>query len=386
MAFAVYGAAVVLAPAIGPTLGGYITDHYSWRWVFLINVPVGVVSLLLSSRMVKDPPYIAAERKKLGRFDFLGFFLLALGLGALEVVLDKGQREDWFASAYITWFTIVAVVCLVTFVIWEIFQKNPIVDVKLIAQRNFGTATLMMLTVGAMLYSTTVLLPQYTQTLMGYTAQLAGEALSPGGLLVLAMMPFVGAIVSRVESRKLLAVGFALSSLALFYMAHHLYTGVSFGTIVKLRCYQAAGLAFLFVPINTVAYVGLPQRSYNQASGMINLARNLGGDIGIAAATTILAQRAQLHQTNLAAHTSKYDDAFAARLEGATRALVHAGETSHEAGRKALGAVARAVGEQAESLAYIDTIWLFAILAALMVPLTFVMKRNDPKQAQAAAA
>jgi DHA2 family multidrug resistance protein len=201
----------------------------------------------------------------------------------------------------------------------------------------------------------------------------------------MAMMPFVGAIIARVDARKMLAVGFAASSVALFYMAHHLYAGVSFGTVAKLRCYQAAGLALLFVPISVVAYVGLPQRKYNQASGMINLARNLGGDFGIAAATTILAQRAQLHQTNLAAHTSAFDKPFAARLEGATRALVHAGATTHEASRKALAGVSRALSQQAESLAYLDTIWLFAILAALMVPLTFLMKRSDPRKAPAGA-
>jgi DHA2 family multidrug resistance protein len=384
-AFAVYGMAVVLAPALGPTLGGYITDHFSWRWVFFINVPVGLFSLFLSNRMVKDPPYLAEERKKVGRFDFFGLFLIALGLGALEVVLDKGEREDWFASTYITVFAVVAAVCLVTFVIWEARSKNPIVDVRLVLNRNFGTACLMMMTVGAMLYGTTVLLPLFTQTQMGYSATLAGMALSPGGLLVMAMMPMIGALIARVDARKMLAVGFAISSIALFYMAHHLYAGVSFGTIVKLRCYQAAGLAFLFVPINTASYVGLPQRKFNQASGIINLARNLGGDIGIAAATTILAERTQLHRTNLVAHTSSFDRELAARIAGATHAITHAGYSTHEAAKKALGGIAFALHQQAESLAYLDTVWLFAILAALMVPLTFLMKRNIPGKGPAGA-
>lgn len=369
-AFAVYGMAVVLAPALGPTLGGYITDHFSWRWVFFINVPVGLLSLFLSHRMVKDPPYLAEEREKIGRFDFLGLFLIAVGLGALEVVLDKGEREDWFASHYITVFAVVAAVSLVSFVIWEARHKNPIVDVKLVWNRNFGSACLMMMTVGAMLYSTTVLLPLFTQTQMGYTATLAGMALSPGGLLVMALMPLIGVLIARVDARKLLAVGFAISSIALFYMAHHLYSGISFGTVVELRCFQSAGLAFLFVPISTVSYVGLPQRKFNQASGIINLARNLGGDIGIAAATTLLAERTQIHRTNLVAHTSMFDHAFESRIA---------------AGKRALAGVARALHQQAESLAYIDTIWLFAILAALMVPLTFLMKPNIPGKGPAGA-
>ena len=384
MAFAVYGMAVVLAPALGPTLGGWITDHYSWRWVFFINVPVGVVSLLLSSRMVEDPPYLAKERKKMGGFDFMGFVSIALGLGALEVVLDKGQREDWFASSYICWFAAIAAVSLVVFVVWEAKHEDPIVDVRLLWSRNFGPACLMMMSVGAMLLGTTVLLPQFTQTQMGYTATLAGMALSPGGVLIICMMPFVGRLIAKVDARKMLAVGFASSAIALFYMAHHLYSGVSFGEVVKLRCYQAAGLAFLFVPISTVAYVGLPQKKFNQASGMINLARNLGADIGIAASTTVLAQRAQLHQNNLVAHTTLSDKTFVQRLEASTQAIMHAGISAHEAGRKALAGVTRSLSQQAESLAYLDTIWLFAILAALMVPLTFFMQKNDPTKASPA--
>ena len=378
MAFAVYGMAVVLAPAIGPTLGGFITDHYSWRWVFFINVPVGLFSLFLSQRMIQDPPYLKKETKNIGKFDWMGFVLIALGLGCLEVVLDKGQTEDWFSSAYITVFALVSAVSLVSFVFWELSRKKPLVDLRLLGNRNFAAAMLMMLTVGATLFGTTVLLPQYVQTLMGYTATLAGEALSPGGVLIIILMPLVGVLISRVDGRKMIAFGFTCLAISMFYMAHHLYREISFSDVVMLRCYQAFGLAFLFVPISTVAYVGLAPEKNGQASGMINLARNMGGDIGIAAITTLLARRAQVHQNDLVAHTSKLDRAFADRLAGLTRSFEQAGSSSVDASRKAVGAIAKVVGQQAQTMAYVDTLWIFAFFTCFMVPLAFLMKKNKP--------
>ncbi|HEX4515715.1 MAG TPA: DHA2 family efflux MFS transporter permease subunit [Polyangiaceae bacterium] len=385
MAFAVYGMAVVLAPAIGPTLGGFITDHYSWRWVFFINVPVGIASLLLSHRMVEDPPYLARERKKLGKIDFPGIALIALGLGCLEVVLDKGQEDDWFASRFILVFATIAAVSLVAFVVWELTRKNPVVDVNLFRHRTFAAASCMMLVLGATLYGTTVLLPQFTQNVLGYTAQLAGEALSPGGLLVMAMMPMIGALVARVDARKLIALGFLISGASLFYMAHHIDREISFGVAVRLRMYQAAGLAFLFVPISTISYVGLPQEKYNQASGIINLARNMGGDIGIAALTTLLARRSQHHQVDLVAHTTAVNPTFNARLAAMTRTLVHSGASTHEAHRRALAALSRRVISEAATLSYMDLLWMFGVATLVMVPLTFLMKKNEPGKSAAPA-
>jgi DHA2 family multidrug resistance protein len=375
MAFAVYGMAVVVAPAVGPTLGGWITDHYTWRWVFFINVPVGILSLFLSHRMVSDPPYLADQREHAGPIDFVGLVLIAIGLGCLEVVLDKGQEDDWFASNFIVVFAAVAAVALVAFVWWELRQKYPVVNLRMLASRNFGSANFMMLILGATLFGTTVLLPLYLQVIMGYTAQLAGMALSPGAVLIIGLMPIVGALVSRVDSRRLIAFGFAVLSLSLFYMAHHLYPGIDFGTAVKLRMYQAAGLAFLFVPINTIAYTGVAPGQNNAASGIINLSRNMGGDLGIALATTMIARRAQVHQSRLVAHVTPFDTALSQRTQALTQAFVHAGSSSEHAARQASAAIYRALNAQAQTLAYVDVMWLFACVTACMIPLVFVMRK-----------
>jgi len=277
MGFAMYGMAVVLAPAIGPTLGGYLTDNYSWHWIFFINVPVGILSLILTSRMVEDPPWIddAQERAKHSPVDYMGLGLIAVGLGALQVVLDKGQREDWMASHFIQIFSSVTVVALLGFVVWEFHEQHPILNLRLLKTRNFAVSNVLMFTLGFVLYGTTVLIPQFLQTVLGYTAQLAGMALSPGGLVVMAMMPVVGMLVSRVDPRKLITLGFIALAAAMFHMTS-LYLGVDFKTAMMYRIWQSVGLAFLFVPINTLCYVGVPQEQNNQISSMINLMRNLG--------------------------------------------------------------------------------------------------------------
>src|SRR2546430_95360 len=284
MAFAVYGMAVVLAPAIGPTLGGFITDTYSWRWVFFINVPVGLISLVLSSRVVQDPPHLAEMRKRVGPIDYVGLGLIAVGLGCLEVVLDTGQQKDWFASRTITLYAVVAAAALIFFVIWEWRNEHPVVEVRMFRDRNFAVSNLMMVVLGMALYGSTVLLPQYVQVWMGWSAQDAGMALSPGGLTVICLLPLVGRLISRVDGRYLIAFGFTALSVALYHMSRTIYPGMDFHTAMMLRIYQSIGLAFLFVPINTVAYAGIPPSKSNQVSGILNLSRNMGGDIGIAVA------------------------------------------------------------------------------------------------------
>jgi DHA2 family multidrug resistance protein len=375
MAMAVYGMAVVLAPAMGPTLGGWITDNFSWRWVFFINIPVGILSLMLSQRMVEDPPYLKALKAKSGGIDYVGLALVAAGLASLEVVLDKGQESDWFGSRFIVVFTAIAVVSLSVFIVWEWYHEHPIVEVRLFKIRNFATANLMMLVLGASLFGTTVLLPQYLQILMGYTAERAGNALSMGALVIIFLMPGIGVLVSKVDPRYMVAAGFLALSASLFYMSHHLYMGIDFATAAKLRIFQAFGLAFLFVPINSLVYAAVNKEKNNAVAGIVNLSRNIGADIGIAFLTTFVARRAVLHQNRLATQLAETNPAVSERLNQVASALMARGASSVQAARQAMGALYRTLLEQSLSLAYLDAIWIFAFITAFMIPLIFLMKR-----------
>lgn len=383
MAFAVYGMAVVLAPAIGPTLGGWVTDHYNWRWIFFINVPVAVLSLLLTSRLVEDPPYLKELRAKLFKVDYVGFGLLAIGIGALQVVFDKGERENWFDSGFIQIFTFVSIICLVSAGIWEYFHEHPVIDVRLFKHRNLTVSCVMMFMLGASLFGATVLLPQLLQTLMGYSAQDAGMVLSPGAIIIILMLPFVGKLVSKVDARILISLGFGMASVALFHM-----TGMSleidFKTAVMLRVYQMVGVAFLFVPIQTVCYMGIPRDKTNAVSGLTNLARNIGGSVGIAAVTTILSRRSQFHQTALVSHVTASDPALRDNVASMTKFFAGSGVDVSQAAHMAYGRIYGMVQVQAAVLGYLDAIWVFGILCALMVPLAFVMKR--PARSNAAPA
>jgi DHA2 family multidrug resistance protein len=384
MAFAVYGMAVVLAPAIGPTLGGFITDHYNWRWVFFINVPVGIASLFLSNHFVTDPPHLKLMKERAGGIDYIGLSLIALGLGTLEVVLDKGQEDDWFHTPFIVWFSIIAAASLVSFVVWEWNHAHPVVDVRLFKSRNFATSNAMMLALGISLFGTTVLLPQYTQVLMGYSAQQAGMALSPGGFVVILLLPLVGTLVSKVDARYLIAVGFTVLSASMFYMTTHLYQGIDFKTAVLLRVYQSVGIAFLFVPINSLVYSGVPLEKNNAVSGIVNLSRNMGGDVGIAFVTTFIARRAQKHQMDLSSHTTHYSAAFEAKLNGMAAAIQHTGTSAADAMHRASAALYGQLVQQSMTLAYIDALKVLAIGTAFMVPLLAFTQK--PKTGAAPAA
>jgi DHA2 family multidrug resistance protein len=375
MAFAVYGMAVVLAPAIGPTLGGFITDNYSWRWVFFINIPVGIVSLILTSRVVQDPPHLKEAKKRVGPVDYIGLSLIAVGLGALELVLDKGQEEEWFVSPLIVMFSVIAGGLLVTFILWEWRHEHPIVDVRMFKDRNFAVSNLMMLILGVTLYGSTVLLPQYMQVWMGYSAINAGMALSPGGLVIICLMPIVGQLVSRVDARYLIAFGFIALSLSLYHMARTLYPGIALSTAVMMRIYQSVGMAFLFVPINSVVYAGVPPSKNNAVSGIVNLSRNMGGDIGIALVTTLIARRSQFHQARLTEHFDPGNQVFMARLSQIAQALQQAGASSVQALQQAYGTIYRQIIQQAQTLAYIDALFVLACFTALMVPLVLLTKR-----------
>jgi MFS transporter, DHA2 family, multidrug resistance protein len=384
-AFALYGLAVVFAPAIGPTLGGWITDNFDWRWIFFINVPVALLSLFLTSRIVEDPPHILQEVKKTQKeglkLDFVGFALLAMGFGSLEFVLDKGQEDDWFGSRLITSFLVMCVISLVSLVAWELYQiqrkKRPILDLTLFKHRNFAVSFVLMGILGTVLFGTTVLIPQFVQSLLGYTAQLAGLVISPGGLMVMLMMPIVGFLVSRVDPRWMIVYGFGISSAALLTMLD-LDTGASFAHIAWLRVFQASGLAFLFIPINTLSYNGIPGNKNNDVSGLTNLARNIGGSVGTAFVVTMLARRQQFHQERLGAAAGLGSLNLQTRVSALGQYLVeHGGNTSSLAQGKALaqGNLYQQLLGQSTMLGYLDVIKMLAVAMMLAIPLVFLMQR-----------
>ena len=374
MAFAVYGIAVVTAPAIGPTLGGWITDTWSWRWIFFINIPVGIVSLILTSRLVEDPPHL--RRKKISdiKIDYVGIGLLTVGLGLLQVVLDKGQRDDWFESNYILVFSLVAAAALIAVIFWELHHESPIVDLRLLKDRTFFMANILMFMVGFVLLSSTVLIPLFLQTLMGYTARDAGLVISPGGIAIMLLMPMVGFLVSKYDPRYLIAFGLLVTSLALFHMTSF-NLSIDYRTAVWARIYQAIGLAFLFVPINTTAFSTVPPGKTNAASGLINLSRNIGGSVGISLVATMLVRRAQFHQNILVSRASASDPQFRSLFKGLSQQLSHRGSDAATASAQAYRIIYNMVIRQSTMLAYIDCFKLLAVAISVFIPLVFVMKK-----------
>ncbi|HEX7667351.1 MAG TPA: DHA2 family efflux MFS transporter permease subunit [Polyangiaceae bacterium] len=385
MAFAIYGMAVVLAPAIGPTLGGWITDHVSWRWIFFLNVPVGLMSLMLTSRIVQDPPWLKEQQKKKSPIDGMGLGLVALGLGSLEVVLDKGQEDDWFSSNFIVVFSILAVVGILGFIVWELFQKNPVVDLKLFKNRNFAVSNLLIFFLGFVLFGTTVLLPQFLQLFMGYTAEEAGMTLSPGALSIILFMPIIGILVGKVSARYLIAIGFVLTAIALWRMTD-INLQIDFKTAVFWRVWQSAGMAFLFIPITTACYVGVPKEKNNDVSGMLNLSRNVGGSFGISFVSTYLARHAQAHQNFLVQHATPFDSSYQSMIHGATGVLVEKGIAMASATRAAQGQIFQELAKQAQVLAYKDLLTVMTFAAVAIVPIVFLLKKNDPSEGTGAAA
>ncbi len=386
-AFAMYGLAVVVAPAIGPTLGGWITDNYDWRWIFFLNIPICLLSLFLTSRIVEDPPYVhkqVAESQKGGiKLDFLGFGLLGLTFGSLEFILDKGQEDDWFASHLITFFALLMVTCFVLMIWWELKQlregNRPIVNLTLFTRRSFAISFCLMFVLGFSLYGTTILIPQFVQTLLGYTAELAGMVLSPAGFMMMAMMPVVGILSSKVDPRKLIGYGFIMLTLSLIDL-HTLNLGVSYGRLVFLRVFQASGLAFLFIPINTIAYIGVKQSENNDVSGLTNLARNIGGSCGTAFVATMLTRRTAAHETNMVRNLTPSDGAFNARVDALKGMFGHGSQAIHAAQANIYNQLHR----QAGMLAYLDIIQYLAVFCACMLPLVFFIPR-PPKNASASA-
>ncbi len=382
MAFALYGMAVVVAPAIGPTLGGWITDNFNWHWIFFINLPIGALSLFLTSRMVEDPPWIRRNRQSGIRVDYIGLALIVTGVACFQVVLDKGQEVDWFASSLIRIMFGIGFPVLISFFLWEWFHDDPIVDVRLLRNRNFGTAVFFSFTLGMVLFGSTVLIPEFLQTSLGYTAERAGEALSPGGFALMLMMPIAGRLTaSRADPRLLVSIGFVGTA----FMLHRLTTinlQMAFSNIVLLRVAQVCFLPLIFVPISTLNYVGVPREKNNQVSGLSNFARNLGGSIGTSLLSTFLARQNQIHNVNFAAHTSHGDPNFERWIAGMKGVFQAQGYDAVTAGNKALALAYQTVQAQANTLSFENSFWVMSVVIICLAPLPFIMRRPRPGERQ----
>ena len=367
MASAMYGIAAVVAPTVGPTLGGWITDNYNWRWIFLINVPVGIVLFFLVIALIHEKPVVRNNTKR-APVDWLGFGFVALSLGCLQIVLDRGQEDDWLGSGFITALILISAAAFALLIWWELRHPEPMVDLRLMASRDFSVTFFLMGMLGFMLLGSTYLLPAYTQNLMGYRAVDAGMVLTPGGIAVIFLMPAVGILINKVDVRAMVAFGLMTSGLALLWMTNF-YLGISFGYLVLARVAQAVGLAFLFVPLNAIAFRGIPPNKTNNASALINLARNFGGSIGISLAATLLTRREQFHQSRLVEYAQQLNGAYPDYAHQLGSAL---GSTPNSA--TTLANIYQGVINQATLLSYLDDFKALGLVFLALLPLLLLVK------------
>jgi MFS transporter, DHA2 family, multidrug resistance protein len=384
MGFAMYGVAILVAPAIGPTLGGWITDNYSWHWIFLINVPIGILSLLLTQRIVHDPAYLHKLAKSKFRVDYAGIALIVVGVGFLQYVLDKGQENDWFSSKAILVCLIVAIIALALLVIRELTHENPIMDLRLLGKRNFATAITFSCVLGMVLNGSTVLLPQFLQNDLGYTAQQAGMALSPGAIVLILMMPIAGFLASKFDPRIIIATGFALTAFGLSY-GSRIHYGMSFETVLTYRIVQVIGIPLIFIPISTLNYVGVPRNKFNQVSGISNFVRNIGGGIGISLLNNFIARQQWVHRNALTAHTNHANPFFERQLQGMVQNFIAMGSSQVEATHRALAQLSAQVDLQSSVLSFAASFWVLGFLILFLIPLPFLMRRPTAEEAKETA-
>jgi DHA2 family multidrug resistance protein len=381
-AMAVFAQGVVVAPILGPTVGGWITDNYTWRWIFYINLPVGILAALMAKWVVEDPPYIKRDTK--ADIDFIGFGLLAVWLATMQIVLDKGQEADWFGAEWIRWFTLISIAAFVGFIAWEFSIEHPLVDLRVFKNRNFTVGLILMTSLAAILYGTTAQLPLFLQTLMGYPALQSGYAMSPRGVAAFFTTMIVGRLVGKIRLRWMLIFGFFMLAASSF-MLSDINLQVSMSRVIWPSIINGVAISFIFVPLTTATMSQLGQQQIGNASGLYNLMRNLGGSIGIAFVTTMLARGAQTHQALMVGHLTPTDPAFAQQLAAAKSVLGHQTDLV-TATRQAYNALYSLLDQQAHLWACVDNFYLFGLLALAGIPLALLFKRIQTVKKPAAPA
>jgi DHA2 family multidrug resistance protein len=379
-AMAFWALGIVVAPMIGPVLGGWLTDSYSWRWIFYINIPVGIVATIMISTFVFDPPYI---KRRAGSIDYIGMGFLVLGIGALQILLDKGQEEDWFGSQFIIILAILAAVGIVSFIVRELKTEHPVVDLRVFRYGNYAAGVFLMTVLGFVLYGSTVLVPLLLQTVLGYPAVEAGKAMLPRGLGSFLAMPLVGLMMGKIESRKLLITGILVSCFS-FYKLSHLSLDVGYWNFFWPLIIQGAAMGFLFVPLTTITNDPVPKEEIGNAASLFNLMRNLGASIGIATVTTIVARHQQTHTSPLGEHVTGSSFAAQNMLQGMRATLMARGVDAATASQQAYAMLFGTIQRQAAIMSFNDAFFLLMVLFLLMIPLVFVMRK--PKSAGGAVA
>ena len=372
MAMAIFGIGTMFGPIIGPLLGGWITDNWSWHWIFYINVPIGIASILMALFFIVDPPYM--ERMKM-KIDYWGLLFLVMGFGCLQIVLDKGQREEWFSSSFITWLSYISISSLVMFILVEFFAENPIVNLRTFRNLSFSSGNMIAFFTFFCMFSSIVLLPIYLQTLMGYTSFLAGLVLGPGGIATMITMAIAGKLITKINPKAILAFGIAVTSYSVHLMAQFNLLA-DFNTIIWPRLVMGVGMGFLFIPLTTLTLSGIRKEEMGNATAIFNLLRNLGASFGVAIVTTILVRRAQFHQVHLVEHLNPFDRNFQLAVPQISQILQDKGFISFPPNQGSLSVIYSQLIKQASMLSFNDVFYLLSIMILLILPLVLLMKKG----------